>query len=96
MLATQICPALLISILASIGYLAELPSGKPWYLHDAKGKLLTFAGLWDRWEGGAEVTFVTPESRPYFNDFLRRLMEEYRKESCTVTLTKGGNTPVVA
>ena len=34
----------------------ELPSGNlPWYLHDAKGELLAFAGLWDRWEGGAEV-----------------------------------------
>lgn len=34
----------------------ELPSGKlPWYLHDAKGELLGFAGLWDRWEGQGQV-----------------------------------------
>jgi len=34
----------------------ELPSGNlPWFLHGAKGELLAFAGLWDRWEGGAEV-----------------------------------------
>jgi putative SOS response-associated peptidase YedK len=34
----------------------DLPSGKvPWYLHGPKGELLAFAGLWDRWEGGAEV-----------------------------------------
>lgn len=34
----------------------ELPSGNlPWYLHGAKEELLAFAGLWDRWEGGAEV-----------------------------------------
>jgi putative SOS response-associated peptidase YedK len=34
----------------------ELPSGNlPWYLHDAGGELLAFAGLWDRWQGGAEV-----------------------------------------
>jgi len=34
----------------------ELPSGnQPWYLHDAKGELLAFAGLWDRWERGGEV-----------------------------------------
>lgn len=33
----------------------ELPPGNlPWYLHSAKGELLAFAGLWDRWEGGAE------------------------------------------
>ena len=33
----------------------ELASGNlPWYLHGAKGELLAFAGLWDRWEGGAE------------------------------------------
>ncbi|MBE0623493.1 MAG: SOS response-associated peptidase [Burkholderiales bacterium] len=30
----------------------ELPSGKlPWYLHSAKGELLAFAGVWDRWQG---------------------------------------------
>jgi putative SOS response-associated peptidase YedK len=35
---------------------ADLPSGKlPWYLHGANGELLAFAGLWDRWQGGAEV-----------------------------------------
>ena len=34
----------------------ELPTGNlPWYLHDAKGELLAFAGLWDRWERGADV-----------------------------------------
>ena len=34
----------------------ELPSGNlPWYLHGANGELLAFAGLWDRWEGGAGV-----------------------------------------
>ena len=34
----------------------ELSSGNlPWYLHDAKGELLAFAGLWDRWQGGTEV-----------------------------------------
>jgi putative SOS response-associated peptidase YedK len=34
----------------------ELPSGNlPWYLHDPKGALLAFAGVWDRWHGGAEV-----------------------------------------
>ena len=34
----------------------ELPSGNlPWYLHGATGELLAFAGLWDRWQGGAEV-----------------------------------------
>ena len=34
----------------------ELPTGNlPWYLHGAKGELLAFAGLWDRWQGGEEV-----------------------------------------
>jgi putative SOS response-associated peptidase YedK len=34
----------------------ELPSGNlPWYLHDPEGALLAFAGVWDRWHGGAEV-----------------------------------------
>ena len=34
----------------------ELPSGKlPWYLHGASGGLLAFAGVWDRWEGGAQI-----------------------------------------
>ena len=34
----------------------ELPSGNlPWYLHGANGELLSFAGLWDRWEGGSET-----------------------------------------
>jgi putative SOS response-associated peptidase YedK len=34
----------------------QLPSGNlPWYLHGAKGGLLAFAGLWDRWQDGAEV-----------------------------------------
>ena len=27
----------------------------PWYLHGAKGELLAFAGLWDRWQGKEEV-----------------------------------------
>jgi putative SOS response-associated peptidase YedK len=34
----------------------ELPPGKlPWFLHGAKGEILAFAGLWDRWEREAEV-----------------------------------------
>jgi putative SOS response-associated peptidase YedK len=34
----------------------ELPSGNlPWYLYDPKGGLLALAGLWDRWQGGAEA-----------------------------------------
>ena len=34
----------------------ELPTGNlPWYLHGAGGELLAFAGLWDRWERGAEA-----------------------------------------
>ena len=34
----------------------ELRSGNlPWYLHSAKGELLAFAGLWDRWQSADEV-----------------------------------------
>jgi PAS domain S-box-containing protein len=41
-------------------------------------------------------TFVTPESLPCFNEFLRRVMGGCDKESCMLTLMKGGNTPVFA
>jgi PAS domain S-box-containing protein len=42
------------------------------------------------------ATFVSPESLPRFNEFLRRVMVGYDKESCSVTLMTGGNTPVAA
>lgn len=42
------------------------------------------------------ATFITPEALPCFNEFLRRVVGGYDKESCTVTLMKGGNTPVFA
>lgn len=42
------------------------------------------------------AAFVTPESLPGFNDFLRRIMGGTDKEGCMVTLMKGGDTPVVA
>ncbi len=40
--------------------------------------------------------FLASESLPSFNAFLRRVMGGYEKESCVVTLMKGGNTPVSA
>lgn len=40
--------------------------------------------------------FLASESLPAFNEFLRRVMGGYDKESCMVTLMKGGNTPVSA
>ncbi len=42
------------------------------------------------------ATFVSPESLPSFNDFLSRITGGYEKESCLVTLIKGGNTRVSA
>jgi PAS domain S-box-containing protein len=39
-------------------------------------------------------TFISPESLHLFNGFLRRVMQRNEKESCVVTLTKGGITPV--
>jgi PAS domain S-box-containing protein len=40
--------------------------------------------------------FLTAESLPSFNEFFQRLMGGYDKESCVVTLMKGGDTPVIA
>jgi PAS domain S-box-containing protein len=40
------------------------------------------------------ATVVAPESLPSFNDFLRRVMQGNEKESCMMTLTTAGNTPV--
>lgn len=40
--------------------------------------------------------FVSPESLPVFNDFLRRAMEGHKKVGCMLTLMKAGDTPVVA
>jgi PAS domain S-box-containing protein len=40
--------------------------------------------------------FVSPESLPSFNEFLRQVMGGSRKEGCMVTLMKGSNTPVAA
>ena len=42
------------------------------------------------------ANFVAPESLPCFNEFLRRVVGGYDNESCTVTLMRRGNTPVVA
>jgi PAS domain S-box-containing protein len=42
------------------------------------------------------ASFVTPGSLTCFNEFLCRVMRGYDTESCTVTLMKRGNTPVVA
>jgi PAS domain S-box-containing protein len=42
------------------------------------------------------AAFITPESLPYFNAFLLRVMRGYDKENCRVTLLKGGATPVAA
>jgi PAS domain S-box-containing protein len=42
------------------------------------------------------AAFITPESLPCFNDFLRRVMGGGDKVSCMVTLMKGGDTPVFA
>jgi PAS domain S-box-containing protein len=42
------------------------------------------------------ATFIAPESLPCFDEFLRRVMAGYDKESCMVTLMKGGDTPVAA
>ena len=42
------------------------------------------------------ASFVSPESRPDFDEFLRRVMGGRRKESCMVTLIKGGKTAVAA
>jgi PAS domain S-box-containing protein len=40
--------------------------------------------------------FLTSESLPSFNEFFRRVMGGYDKESCVVTLIRGGKTPVSA
>ena len=42
------------------------------------------------------MDFVAAESLSSFNAFLRRVMQGNRKESCMVTLKKGGVTPVGA
>jgi PAS domain S-box-containing protein len=42
------------------------------------------------------AAFITPESLPYFNAFLLRVMRGYERENCMVTLLKGGTTPVAA
>ena len=42
------------------------------------------------------ATFVSPESLPSFNGFLHRVMRGNNKESCMITLMKGGDTPVAA
>ena len=47
-------------------------------------------------QGRRFAGFVTPESLPNFNGFLRRVMGGYGKEGCMVTLIKGGDTPVAA
>src|SRR5471030_241289 len=41
--------------------------------------------------GRRVADYVEPESLPSFNEFLRRVMGGSRKESCMVTLMKGGN-----
>lgn len=52
-------------------------------------------GLQRAWLLGQQFAgFLTPESLPAFNDFFRRVMGGYDKESCMATLIKGGNTPV--
>jgi PAS domain S-box-containing protein len=40
--------------------------------------------------------FVAPESLPCFDKFMHRVRSGYERENCTVTLMKGGDTPVVA
>jgi PAS domain S-box-containing protein len=42
------------------------------------------------------ATFISTESLHLFNGFFYRVMQGNDKESCMVTFTKGGNTPVVA
>ena len=42
------------------------------------------------------TTFVSPDSLPRFNDFLRRVTGGFEKQNCMVTLMKGGDTPVAA
>ena len=57
----------------------ELPTGNlPWYLHGAKGEVLAFAGLWDRWESGAEVIescsiIVGPANKVFANIHDRQM-----------------------
>ena len=53
-----------------------------------------------RLHGQRFASFVAPESLPYFdcliNCLLGRATVEYDKESCMVTLMKGGTTPIFA
>ncbi|MBI4293603.1 MAG: PAS domain-containing protein [Betaproteobacteria bacterium] len=42
------------------------------------------------------AAFVAPESLPAFENFLRRTFEGCEKESCMVTLVRGGTIPVAA
>jgi PAS domain S-box-containing protein len=42
------------------------------------------------------AAFVAPGSLPGFNEFLHRVFGGFETESCTVTLMKGGITPVTA
>jgi PAS domain S-box-containing protein len=59
---------------------------------------LTGAGMLGQqraWLPGQQFAgFLSPESLPAFNEFFRRVMGGYDKESCMATLMKGGNTPV--
>ena len=80
--------------LAPIGYFTLGPSG------DIEKTNLTGASMLgqprSRLLGRRIASFVSPESLPAFNEFLGQVMEGSRKEGCTVTLMKGGTTPVAA